>query len=83
MFEAIGIVFDEVGSWFVTNQEQQEFDLTGQAYDTQVLISNNELAIAGMEETFSEGEQQQLIFYAVIAIIIIILIIIGFILVKK
>lgn len=71
---AVSGVFAEVGTWFTTSQEQQSFDLQGQALDTQLAISNNQLAAASLGETFTEGEQQELLMYGGIALLLIIVI---------
>ena len=70
----VSVVFNEVGSWFTTSQEQQQFDLQGQSLDTQLAISNNDLAIASLDEVFTDGEQEELLFYAGVAIVLIIII---------
>lgn len=80
---AVGSVFSEVGTWFTTGQEQQQFDIDQAAIDAQILISNNQVAIASMDETFTDDEQQQLLLYAIIAIVLIIVIAISVMIIKK
>ena len=80
---AIDSVFSEVGTWFTTNQEQQQFNIDQSAIDAQVLISNNQVAIASMDETFTPDEQEQLLLYAIIAIVLIIVISISVMIIKN
>lgn len=83
MFEWVGTVFSEVGTWFVTGQEQQQFDLQGQSLTIAETQANTDYLIAQDGATFDANDQTELLTYAGIAVAVIIIIAIIILIVRK